>query len=1098
MAKLETRPSMVMACSESSAESRSVPPPCTPSGPSRSTEHEAPEKHSGRAVLDAADTDPSLPPNWSSKRKWMIVIVLSLMSLMVNMSLVICAPASSAIAYDFGNHDSFLSVIYITVPNLGQVISPLYVGPLSERLGRMPVCHFFNALFLIFTMVAGFSNSLPMVIVFRFLAGSSIASICLNPAITGDLFAIKKRGSAMSITSMIPILGTAVGPIAGGYITQYLSWRWTFWMMAIITGGVSILMALVLKESYVPVIRRKALRKASSNQERVSSSSKYLTGWNMATVKALALLVIRPFVILSRSRIAVLMGLYLAILFAYISLVAATLATIFQEVYGFSESQSGLVYIALTIGTLSGALMCNFTLDYFLQRGLPFTKPVAHAGTATMPRPENRLIPIIPAMLVFPVGLLLYGWSLQRHFHWIVPTIATVLCGFSLSSSTTPIMNYLVDVFGDRAASAVAAVLPLRYIAGAFLPVAAPYMYATLGYGWGNSLLAFVLCVVAPIPLLVIVQPQRMRALTAHSHAGIGAAGDSTGIISEAEQLNDVSESSPLLSDQVKDVHTLPPRLKRRIILLLCAFAFTMMLGDNLQPASLSQIFEDLICDDHFNKHLSPNTNASATPAPANRCKTHSVQKELALVRGIQQLVPTVAALLCTVPYGLLAERIGRKRVLILSGTGTLTSLSWVLAVCYWRFGSIRLVWLSGAFLFIGGGDAVTSSVVHVMVTDTADQTERARIFLFLHAADVISGFVGPAISAALMEKGDAWAVMLLAQAMLFSGTFLLTRWIPETLGLRNKLSGGSPSQLAPSGPAKTAHPVIKSLLVLNRQALLLLFIFAPQTAARDLFIMIGLQYSSSKFSLSYSRGNVLLSLFQGAQGLVALAILPLITSLVVEPRGWTSWTRDRFYAIMSIAATALGLMVIAAAPTLATEAVGLLLVAVGSCTTGLLMSLLGEAVQPSQVSTVYSVALMLSIAVRGVTGPLMNGLFVKGLELGWSWMGLPFAVMAVLMAGVMVMSTFIPTGLVRHMAIALPEPAVVEAHLKFPNAEPVVPKTRQQGCATTMVAALDPALQAYSGSYLNDCQLHPEADFAADKSAAERLWTLSKSIVGI
>ncbi|GIK04364.1 hypothetical protein Aspvir_008445 [Aspergillus viridinutans] len=488
MAERKAAPLMVIASSESSAGTRGVPPPCTPSGLSTATEHQCPEKQSGQAAPDADDTNPLLPQNWPSKRKWMIVVVLSLMSLMVNMSLVICAPASSAIAEDFGNHDSFLSVIYITVPNLSQVISPLYIGPLSERLGRVPVCHFFNGLFLIITMIAGFSTSLSMVIVFRFLAGSSIASICLNPAITGDLFSIKKRGSAMSITSMIPILGSAVGPIAGGYITQYLSWRWTFWLMAIITGGVSILTALVSKESYVPAIRRKALRKASSNEERVSLMSKYITGWNMDTVKALALLVIRPFAILSSCRIAVLMGLYLAVLFAYISLMAATLATIFQDVYGFSESQSGLVYIALTIGTLSGALMCNFTLDYFLQRGLPFSKPVDDDDTATVPRPDNRLIPIIPGMLAFPVGLLL---------------------------STTPIMNYLVDIFGDRAASAVAAVLPLRYIAGAFLPVAAPYMYATLGYGWGNSLLAFVLCVVARVPLLVIVQPQRMRALTA-------------------------------------------------------------------------------------------------------------------------------------------------------------------------------------------------------------------------------------------------------------------------------------------------------------------------------------------------------------------------------------------------------------------------------------------------------------------------------------------------------------------------------------------------------------------------------------------------------
>ncbi|KAB8068149.1 major facilitator superfamily domain-containing protein [Aspergillus leporis] len=458
-------------------------------------------KEAAPAVVDADETNPSLPRNWSSARKWFILIVLSLMSLMVNMSLVICSPASSALTQEFNNYDGFLSVFYITVPNLGEVIAPLYIGPLSERLGRVPVCHFFNLSFLIFTMIAGFSNSFAMLIAFRFLAGASVSSICLNPAITGDLFTIEERGSAMSLTSLIPILGTAVGPIAGGYITQYLSWRWTFWLMAIISAVLSLIMGVVLKESYAPVVHRKALKKTSFSEEEVRWSPKYFTGWNMATVKALALLAVRPFIILSKSRIAVLMGLYLALLFAFISLLAATIATVFQDAYGFSESQSGLIYIAMTIGTLSGALMCRFTLDYFLLRGLPYRK----SDDGSPPRPENRLIPIIPAMVAFPFGLLLYGWSLEMRFHWIVPTLATVFCGFSLSSSTTPIMNYLVDIFGDRSASAVAAVLPLRYVGGAFMPVAAPYMYSRLGYGWGNSLLAFVLLIAVPAPLLVIL-----------------------------------------------------------------------------------------------------------------------------------------------------------------------------------------------------------------------------------------------------------------------------------------------------------------------------------------------------------------------------------------------------------------------------------------------------------------------------------------------------------------------------------------------------------------------------------------------------------------
>jgi MFS family permease len=171
---------------------------------------------------------------------------------------------------------------------------------------------------------------------------------------------------------------------------------------------------------------------------------------------------------------------------------------------------------------------------------------------------------------------------------------------------------------------------------------------------------------------------------------------------------------------------------------------------------------------------------------------------------------------------------------------------------------------------------------------------------------------------------------------------------------------------------------------------------------------MVGLQYSRAKFALPYGRGNVLLSVFQGAQGLVVLVLLPFITRCVADPRGWSPWARDRRYAILSVALTASGLMVIAAAPGMAVEAAGLLLVACGSCTTGLLMSLLGGAVQPRQVSTVYSTALMLSIVVSSVAGPVANTLLVEGLVLGWMWMGLPFAVAAVVMAGVTVASVTI------------------------------------------------------------------------------------------
>ena len=55
--------------------------------------------------------------------------------------------------------------------------------------------------------------------------------------------------------------------------------------------------------------------------------------------------------------------------------------------------------------------------------------------------------------------------------------------------------------------------------------------------------------------------------------------------------------------------------------------------------------------------------------------------------------------------------------------------------------------------------------------------------------------------------------------------------------------------------------------------------------------------------------------------------------------------------------------------------------------------------------------------------------------------------------------------------------------------------KSIQQGCSTTLVAALDPSIN--SGEYLEDCNpAEPEAH-TMDKQKAEKLWVLSEKLVG-
>ncbi|PGH00716.1 hypothetical protein AJ79_08136 [Helicocarpus griseus UAMH5409] len=57
--------------------------------------------------------------------------------------------------------------------------------------------------------------------------------------------------------------------------------------------------------------------------------------------------------------------------------------------------------------------------------------------------------------------------------------------------------------------------------------------------------------------------------------------------------------------------------------------------------------------------------------------------------------------------------------------------------------------------------------------------------------------------------------------------------------------------------------------------------------------------------------------------------------------------------------------------------------------------------------------------------------------------------------------------------------------------------KTQDQGAATSVVAALDPALKDHSGAYMSDCQVVPAAAYAVDQEAAEKLWKLTETFVG-
>lgn len=178
--------------------------------------------------------------------------------------------------------------------------------------------------------------------------------------------------------------------------------------------------------------------------------------------------------------------------------------TISEDTYGFGSETAGLSFIASGIGTFIGLVYSGLLSDRIIR------KKMAKGETI---QPEDRLSLIIvgPSVLLLPAGLLIYGWTADKQVFWIGPMIGSATMSMGMMGVFMGAQTYLIDSFPKHAASAIAANGVLRSVLGAILPLFGLQLYDTLGLGWGNTILAAVLLVLAPVPVLISKFGHRIR-----------------------------------------------------------------------------------------------------------------------------------------------------------------------------------------------------------------------------------------------------------------------------------------------------------------------------------------------------------------------------------------------------------------------------------------------------------------------------------------------------------------------------------------------------------------------------------------------------------
>ena len=158
-----------------------------------------------------------------------ILIALMLTTGLVAIDSTILATAVPSIVKDLGGFSQFpwLFSIYL----LAQAVSVPVYAKLADVIGRKPIVLIGIGLFLLGSALSGFAWSMPVLIAFRALQGLGAGAVQpMAVTIAGDIYTVAERAKVQGYLASVWAISAVVGPTLGGVFSQYLSWRWIFFV----------------------------------------------------------------------------------------------------------------------------------------------------------------------------------------------------------------------------------------------------------------------------------------------------------------------------------------------------------------------------------------------------------------------------------------------------------------------------------------------------------------------------------------------------------------------------------------------------------------------------------------------------------------------------------------------------------------------------------------------------------------------------------------------------------------------------------------------------------------------------------------------------
>jgi len=325
---------------------------------------------------------------------------------------------------------------------------------------------------------------------FRFMGGAfGLAAVANCGGTITDLWPESHRSVPFALFTAASFCGPVLGPIIGGFINQFKSWRWNFWLVFIISTIFYIIVLVLLPETYAPRLVEKKTAKSGLQVPREPRSTRFIHS------------ILRPWIMLFTEPILFSLSTYMAFIYGVLFLDFTAYPVVFRKTRGWSVGMSGLSFTGIGIGMAIATVLSP-----------QVNRIHGHYAKKLGPVPEARLPHLLFIVWLLPIGIFWFGWTALPPTPWISSILAGLPFGFALVMLFLGINAYLTDCYGKYSASALAANTMLRTLFGAGFAMFATQMYEQLGTPWATSILGFVAFALGILPWMFYRYGAKLRA----------------------------------------------------------------------------------------------------------------------------------------------------------------------------------------------------------------------------------------------------------------------------------------------------------------------------------------------------------------------------------------------------------------------------------------------------------------------------------------------------------------------------------------------------------------------------------------------------------